>query len=248
MASLLDASGLDGPTFAILFAVTFLGALVQGSIGFGLNLIIAPIFALYRPESLPAAGIIVGLPMTLGSALREFRSIDRPAVLRMTLGRLPGVAVGLWIVTRLAPQALATAIGGTVLFAVLLSAFSPRIPITPVSQGLAGWLAGVMGTTSSIGGPPMALLYQHEPGPVVRSTLGAAMLLGTFLSLGGLYVAGEVLAIHWQVGGAMLPAILLGLAISRGLHGFLDRGWLRPCVLALCAIAGAVVVTDGLLG
>ncbi|MEM9177029.1 MAG: sulfite exporter TauE/SafE family protein [Myxococcota bacterium] len=248
MESLLDSLGLEATAFFVLLATAFFGALVQGSIGFGLNLIVAPVIAVYRPEALPASAIILALPMTLGSAAREFSHIDRSAILWTTVGRVPGIAVGLWIVIRLDAEALATATGGMVLFAVLMSVSSPRIPITPLTQAGAGWLGGVMGTSSSIGGPPLALLYQHSPGPVVRSTLGAAFLVGTGFSFSALLVAGEVRALHWQLGLAMVPAVLAGLFASRALHGFLDRGWLRPCVLGLCGLAGATVVVEGLAG
>ena len=248
MESLLDGMGLDATAFAVVFSAAFVGALVQGSIGFGLNLIVAPTIAVFVPEALPAAAIILALPMTLGSAWREFTHIDRSAILWTTLGRLPGIAVGLWIVIRLDAEALATATGAMVLFAVVMSVSSPRIPITPATQAAAGWLGGVMGTSSSIGGPPLALLYQHSPGPVVRSTLGAAFLVGTGFSFGALLVAGEVGALHWRIGLALVPAVLAGLFASRAFHGWLDRGWLRPCVLALCGLAGAAVVVDGLAG
>lgn len=245
MESLLDGLGLEAPAFFVVFGAAFLGAVIQGSIGFGLNLIVAPIIAVFVPEALPASAIIVALPMTLGSAWREAAHIDRSAILWTTVGRLPGIAVGLWIVLRLEAEALAKATGGMVLFAVVMSVLSPRIPITRVTQAGAGWLGGVMGTSSSIGGPPLALLYQHSPGPVVRSTLGAAFLVGTGCSFGALLLAGEVRALHWRLGLALVPAVLLGLFASRAFHGWLDRGWLRPCVLGLCGLAGLAVVVDG---
>lgn len=246
LSAFLDGSGLDPTALAVLATAAFLGALVQGSIGFGLNLIVAPVIAVYVPEALPAAAIILALPMTLGSAAREFSHIDRSAILWTTVGRLPGIAVGLWIVLRLDAESLATATGVMVLLAVVMSVSSPRIPITPATQAAAGWLGGVMGTSSSIGGPPLALLYQHSPGPVVRSTLGAAFLVGTGFSFGALLLVGEVRALHWRLGLSLVPAVLLGLFASRAFHDWLDRGWLRPCVLGLCGLAGVAVVVDGL--
>jgi len=248
MDALLDALGLSIAGYAIVFAATFVGALVQGSIGFGLNMIVVPALVAHRPEALPAAAIILAIPMTLGSAWREHAHIDRAAILWTTLGRLPGIALGIFVIKALDPDALSTAIGGMVVLAVAMSVVTPRLAITPLTQAAAGWLGGVMGTASSIGGPPLALLYQRSPGPVVRSTLGAAFLVGTVLSLAALVGAGEVTALHWRLGGALVPAVLLGLMASRALHGWLERGWLRPCVLAFCGLAGALVVVRGLLG
>lgn len=246
MDALLASLGLDATAFALICAAAFGGALVQGAIGFGLNLIVAPVIAAFRPEALPASAIILALPMTFGSAARERTHIDRPAVLWTTLGRLPGIAIGVWIVAVLDAEALAVVIGGMVLFAVAISVLSPRVPIRRSTQAGAGFLGGVMGTASSIGGPPLALLYQHAPGPVVRSTLGAAFLVGTGLSLLALALAGELTGEQVRLGLALVPPVLLGLWASRAFHGWLDRGWLRPAVLAVAFASGAVVVVRGL--
>lgn len=238
--------GLGPLGFGVVFATVFVGALVQGAIGFGLNLLVVPIVAALRPEALPAAAIVLALPMTLGSALREHRHIDRPAILWTSLGRLPGVAIGAWVVSVLETETLALVIGGIVLAGVGMSLASPRIRIDRASQAVVGFVSGVMGTASSIGGPPMALLYQREPGPVVRATLGATFLVGVVLSLGALALAGEARAFHWWFGGAMTPAVLLGLWASRRLHARLDGGWLRPCVLAVSGVSAIAVLVRGL--
>lgn len=233
--------------FLVVFGMVFVGATVQGSIGFGLNLIAVPAIAIYQPAALPAAAIIFALPMTFGSAFRERSHIDWSAVLWTTLGRLPGVVLGAWIVAALDPETLSMVIGGIVVLAVLMSIASPAIAIHRGSQASVGFLGGLMGTASSIGGPPMALLYQYQPGPIVRSTLGAAFLVGTALSLSALAIAGEVSPLHWRFAGVMVPGVVLGLLVSRLSHGFLDQGWLRPCVLIFSALAGIAVVARGVL-
>lgn len=246
MEGLFDALGVSGIGFAVAFGSVFVGALVQGSIGFGLNLIVVPAIAVIRPEALPAASIILALPMTLGSAFREREHIDANAVLWTSIGRIPGVVVGAVIVSVLSGDELALMIGGVVVIAVVMSVVSVRIAINRKNQAAVGLVSGLMGTASSIGGPPMALLYQHEPGPKMRATLGATFLVGTGLSLAALGVAGAVRELHWSFGLAMTPAVLLGLFASRYFHGWLDGGWLRPCVLAFATLSGLAVIFRGL--
>jgi uncharacterized membrane protein YfcA len=248
MQPLLEILGLSAAGLFVACSAAFLGALVQGSIGFGLNLIVVPVVAIVEPAALPASGIILALPMTLGSALREHTHIDRPGVVWMTAGRLPGVVLGAWIVSVLAPETLALVIGVIVVLAVGMSIASPPLQLRPGSQAAVGFAGGLMGTASSIGGPPVALLYQGAPGPVVRSTLGATFLVGVVLSLGALGIAGQVEAFHWRFGGVLVPPVLLGLFASRYLHDWLDAGWLRPCVLGFAALAGIGVLLWGVLG
>ena len=130
---------------------------------------------------------------------------------------------------------------------VLMSVWAPGIPVNRISEVFAGLLGGLMGTASSIGGPPIALLYQRAPGPMVRSTLGATFLVGTAFSLAALALFGEVQAIHGLFGLAMFVPVLLGLFASRALHGWMDRGWLRPCVLAFAGHSGLAVIARGLV-
>jgi uncharacterized membrane protein YhaH (DUF805 family) len=46
----------------VLVAVvaTFVGAIIQGAIGFGMNLVTVPALALVLPEALPVAGTLTG--------------------------------------------------------------------------------------------------------------------------------------------------------------------------------------------
>jgi uncharacterized protein len=103
-----------------------------------------------------------------------------------------------------------------------------------------------MGTATSIGGPPLALLYQHHEGPVLRSTLAVVFGIGTLISIAGLAVGGEVHG--WQVllALALVPGIGVGLVAGRFLARRLDARWLRPAVLAVAAIAAVLAIVNGL--
>lgn len=246
MESTLAGLPVTPTAFLVLFATVAIGALVQGTIGFGINVIAAPVAAIVQPDALPAAMIVLALPMTAGSAYRERQHIDREGVLFSTLGRLPGVAIGGYAVSRLDPTALPTWIGGFVVLAAVMSVLSSNLRVTPLASAWVGTVAGIMGTMSSVGGPPLALLYQRAPGPVLRSTLGATFLIGSLLSLAALALAGRVEPWHWGLGLALSPAVGLGLVASRGLHARVDAGWLRTAVVGFACAAGLAVMAKGL--
>jgi uncharacterized membrane protein YfcA len=103
-----------------------------------------------------------------------------------------------------------------------------------------------MGTAAGIGGPPLALLYQHHEGPVVRSTLAASFFFGTILSLTSLAIAREVSWDHLLLGAILAPVVVLGVVGSRALRPVLDRGWLRRAVLVFAAISAIVAIVNGL--
>jgi uncharacterized membrane protein YfcA len=108
-------------------------------------------------------------------------------------------------------------------------------------------LSGVMGTTSAIGGPALAVVYQHRPGPELRSTLALSYLTGIVIAVGALAAVGRVEGWHLWLALELVPALLVGLWLSFRLSSVLDRGWLRPAVLAFAAVAGVVIVIRGLL-
>ena len=112
------------------------------------------------------------------------------------------------------------------------------------TQLTAGAVSGVTGTAVGIGGPPVALLYQHQAGPVVRATLAATFLVGTVLSLTALLVSGSVGRDGLVVGLACAPLVVAGTHLGRRLHDLLDRGWLRPAVIGFSVVSALLVLAE----
>ena len=224
------------------------GALVQGSIGFGSNLVAVPVLALANPEALPATLTLVVIPLVIAMAVRERHAVDRAGVTWITLGRIPGTALGAWVVAVVSGATLSVLLGSGVLVAVALTTFSGPVAVNRVTTAAAGFASGVMGTATSIGGPPMALLYQHHEGAVLRSTLAWAFAFGTALSLTGLLIGGVVHLWQLALAAALLPALAIGLAVSAFVVGRIEGRWLRPAVLAFAAITAVWAIVRGLTG
>jgi uncharacterized membrane protein YfcA len=233
---------------ALLVALTavLVGSIVQGAIGFGLNLLAAPFVALVVPEALPTSLVLVAFPLTISMAIREHHGIDRSAIPWLLVGAVPGTLVGLVIVSEVTGSELAAVIGIITLIGVALSVFSPPVPMNPGTSGVAGFLSNVFGTAASIGGPPIGLLFQHHRAPVARPTIAAFFAASGLLSLVGYVAAGTIHTDQFLFALALLPAMLLGLWLSKHLHPFVDGGWLRPAVLVLSAIAGVAALFRGL--
>jgi uncharacterized protein len=234
----------SGELAAALAAVT-VGAAVQGSIGFGMNLVAVPVIALIRPEALPSTLVFLAMPMTVAMALRERHAIDRPGLAWTLVGRLPGTVAGVWIVTALSGDALSTLTGAFVILAVAMSVAWPPIPVNRETALVAGAASGLMGTAAAIGGPPLALVYQRHPGPVLRATLASAFTVGTFVSATALAIGGEVARSDVALAAALLPGLVLGVVLSRVVAHRIDSRWLRPAVLMFAAATGAVAIVRG---
>ncbi|TNM26532.1 sulfite exporter TauE/SafE family protein [Streptomyces sedi] len=228
------------------FAV-FAGSALQSGIGMGLGLLAAPTLALVEPSLLPGGLLIASLVLPLLGMASEWRDVDRRGLAWALPAQAPGALLGAWLVTRWEADALAGAVGVMVLLAVAASLARTRVAVGPWSLTPAGALAGVTGTATSIGGPPMALLYQHEPPARMRATLAAFFALGSAFSLGALLLTGELDGRQVGYGLAATPLVVSGFLLGRTLRRRIDADALRTLLLAVVALAGAGLLLRALL-
>jgi uncharacterized membrane protein YfcA len=235
-------------TELILLAVVALaGGAVQGSIGFGQNLVLVPIVALVVPEAVPGALVALGIPLTVIMAMREWHGVDWSGLSWLLVGRVPGTLIGVLVVAVVSGDLLSALAGFAVLAGVALSLLPGHVPVNRETACAAGAAAGVLGTTAAIDGPPLALLYQRHPGHTIRATLACAFFAGAVMSFVALVSAGQVHGWQLLLALALAPALLLGLALSTFVTRLVGERSLRPAVLTVVAIAGAAAVARGLL-
>jgi uncharacterized membrane protein YfcA len=228
--------------------VVAFGALVQGTVGFGLALVAAPLLVLLDPAYVPVPLLLLATGHALLTLRRERGETDWAGVGWATLGRLPGIALGVLAVVVLPQRWFEAVVAGTVLVCGGLSLVRWRPRPTAPALLVAGVVSGAGGTASAIGGPPVALLYQNERGPRVRATLGAYFAVGSLLSILGLAVAGEVQLDALRTAALLLPFMVAGFVVSTPARKLLEQGWTRPAVLAV-AIGGALALLgQALLG
>lgn len=237
--------GLDPWMLVAALAVVVIGSAVQASIGFGMGLIAAPILGLIDPAFLPAAVVIIVFPLGIGVALRDRASIDWRGVGLALLGRLPGVVLGAWVVHVVNSQAISAIVAISVMLAAVGSVTKLRFSTSDRNLVIAGMASGFAGTAAGIGGPPMALTYQHADLATLRSTLAAFFTVGSLLSFAALAVSGEVGHRQLELSALLLPAVGVGLLTSRSTIGRIPDRFVRPVVLIVCiAAALALLVAE----
>lgn len=225
--------------------LVFFGAVVQGTMGFGLAIVSAPFLMLVEPDLVP--GPVIFFSMT-SAALNVWSNRTGLALGELSIAliaRIPGTLLGMLVLAIASPALLSVLLGLSVLAAVALSIRAPHITRTPNVMFSAGFLSGFMGTTTAVGGPPIALAYQSSTGPQARANLGGYMLVGMLGSLVALVMIGRFTGAHLQISLIMLVPVLLGFRLARALAPLVNPAWLRPGLLVLCAIAGLAALTKG---
>lgn len=236
---------LDLGIVALCVAV---GGVLQGSVGFGFGAFAAPLLAIVDTRLVPGPLLVTALAITLLVAWRERHSLHLAEVGWAVAGRVPGTVVGALAVALLPTRALVIALALTVLFAVAVSLGNLRVQRTRHSLLVAGIASGTMGTATSVGAPPMALLYQDAPGATLRGTLSGFSLLGAAGSLVGLFAVGELGQFELQAGLLLVPPMLVGYGLSAAVARYLDQGRSRKAVLGLCAASSLFLLVRELVG
>lgn len=240
--------GLDPSVIAILAGTVLVGAAVQTLVGLGVGLVAAPVTTLVAPEMMPGTLLWLAAVLPLVTLLREHDNIDWRGLGWSVPARIPGTVVGVALVALVSEQELGIAVGLMVLTAVVLTVKTVRLPVNRVTLTAAGFVSGVTGTATSIGGPPLALLYQHREAPQIRSTLAVYFVLGAVLSLVGLGVGGALETRELLLALLLAPCLVGGFAVSTVLRRWVDPGHIRYGVLAVCGLSALVLLVRSLTG
>lgn len=157
----------------------------------------------------------------------------KPAI----LWRVPGSVVGAGLLLVVSESTLAILIAAVIASGMAANFFRIDIPFSRRNLGIAGFLSGVMGTSTSIGGPPMAILMQGQQANVIRSNLAAFYLFSCIISLTMLMMTGYLGWRELLLGAPLIPAALLGSWLASRFHGFINDDVMRYGCLLLCAIS-----------
>ena len=204
-----------------------LGGFVQSGIGLGLGLVAAPMVTLLDPALMPGSMLVAGASLPVLILAREALHTDWPGVSWALTGRVAGTVGGIWVLAAVSLRALGIVVGTLV---------------------TAGVISGVTGTATSIGGPPVALLYQSEDGPRVRATLSMFFIVGNSLALCALALTGHLPGRDVLAGLVFTGCAVVGFAVAAGLRRFIDAGRTRAAVLAAAAGSALVLIVHSILG
>ncbi|MDV7102821.1 sulfite exporter TauE/SafE family protein [Vibrio sp. TH_r3] len=230
---------LDGYSPVLLaMAIIFLGSFVQTAIGFGLAILAAPLLMLLSNDYVPVPIVIIALFITSLSTLKNRSNIEVGELKSAIIGRVPGSVVGGLLLTYVSVQVLSLWLGIIVLLSLLVSLLPFRIEPTRNKMAIAGFLSGFMGTSSGIGGPPMAILLQHQEANKFRGNLSAFFLFSSIMSLVVQWLVGYLTVEHIYMSLPLLPAAWLGYKVATLVAHRLSKQWIRWSALSLCLISG----------
>ena len=239
-----DVSALAWLAMAVLVVA---GAILQVGAGVGFGTLVAPGTMLVAPILMPASVICLSFASAMLGAARLKGGIAYREVAVAVAGRALGAAVASWMIVRIGSrEGFALLFAGLTLLGVILSRTRLTVRINTPVLVVAGFLSGLMATVTTMGGPPMALVYQNREAALARPTLNMFFAIGTLPPIAALWAAG-VLDLS-SVGRALvlLPAVLVGVALSHLATRFIDRRY-RTILLVFCVAAAVIIAAKALM-
>lgn len=233
---------------ALALLVTAVSAALQGTVGFGFAVLSVPVLSLVDPRLAPVPQLLVTLPLTLSMAWSERHAVDLKGVGWVLAGRLPGAAIGVLLLELADDRLLDALLASMVLLAIVMLMCGVPLRRRPGTEFGAGVVSGVMGLVSSIGGPPLALLYRNEKGATIRASLAAIFTIGLGITIVSRVLAREITWLDLHLSILLLPALFFGLWVSRYLHGHIEGRGLRVAIVVVAALASLGLIVRAVSG
>ena len=227
-------------TFALMFLLFFFGGIIQGCMGFGLAMVVAPPMLLMMPAAVAVPTMAVAGLLNTGTAAWSLRKhMQANIILPLALGSLAGLPLGIYLLKSLDGPVFKAGVGALMvgLAALMLSGWRwqlkyPRRALLPV-----GFASGFLGGSISISGPPIVLFLSNLG--VSRDEFRANSL-GYFTLHGLMALAGFAISylltpeVGWHAAG-LIPAVFLGTQV--GLHLATRLGQITFQRITLIAVA-----------
>ena len=248
--------------WAGLAATTFAAALLQSAGGFGFAVVATPLYLMFvAPGRAVHLVIIIATALSLAVLPGLRRQVEPGLLLRLLIGSIAGLPLGLAAFRHSDPTVVRVAAGTTVLgFAVLLALLRRRSRsgrAAPLAMArsrdlVAGAVSGVATALVGMAGPPVLiyLLLAGAASQVIRATLLAFFALVYAVTLAAHAATIGVPAQSWLTAGVLLPFAFLGGLVGRPLGDRLGAGGFALLAICLLAIAGlfTLAAAAGLAG
>jgi hypothetical protein len=224
-------------------------ALLAGTSGFGLGLVATPVLLLcgFSISFAVTAALLIGIATRVTVAW-SFRSEVTPRrVVLLVGGAAPGLWIGSWTLGVLDAHDVKIVVGIAVAASAAALAWVDRVPPRSSVGALdvvAGFLGGLLGTTTSLIGVPPALLLARRRLATRRFLADLAVYLVVTASLGLVVLAvdGNFSARAGRAVVVWLPAVLVANVVGTRLALRASEQTFRRLTLLLGFAAGLVTV------
>ncbi len=243
---------LSGLTSELLLAslIVLLASAAQAVTGFGFALVLVPLLAVvYDPKLVVIISISLGLICKLPLLISTWRQVQLLQIVPLSLTAIVGTYFGTQILLRADADVLRLVIGFVVVLLASPMLFDYRRPV--IRERLAalgvGFVSGVLGGATSMGGPPVVLLGVNQGWrkESFRANLLAFFVVSNSSSLVNLAGAGALKSSALALDVLLVPATAVGILAGNWLFKRIDHDRFRKIVVLLVIATGLLSVWTG---
>jgi uncharacterized protein len=238
--------------FGLLVAST-----IQAATGFGFSLVAGPaLYAVAAPSAAVALVLVLGQVVNVLVLFGERRAlqIDWLAVRPALAASIPGLPIGALIIRTVPAGVMRLGVGVVVCLIVMLRVTRRTRPGREARTGrgsalAAGFAVGVLTTSTTTSGPPLAiwLTARRMPPAAIRDAVTVIYFVLDLIGIGVLLVvAGSTSLDRAGWVPALIPVAIAGHFLGRRAFLRLPSRYYEPIVLASAFAAGVLSITIAL--
>ena len=217
-----------------LFGIALFAATVNGALGYGFSSLTVPLALLFLPQKLLSPALVL-VELVINSWVviynRGSLSAVRRRAIPILIGLIPGILIGGYLLSSANPGLLKFGTYAVLLPLILLQAAGVRRPIraeraagVPLGMGV-----GVLYSTTTISGPPLALMFNNQGlhKEEFRAALGTVRVVETTLTAVVYGFLGLFSMQSMSLVIPLAPAVLLGVPLGAYLIRYMQSETFR---------------------
>lgn len=239
---------MDISTLLIISAAIALGFFVQSVTGFAAGIVALPLLLFVLPLQ-PSVALLAIYMLLFGIILivKYWRDVDKKIVGYMTIGVIPGLIIGVYLLANIDTEILKKILGAFILIHVVshwLRGNKNLLPKFRQTGFAAGFVGGIFSGLYS-GGSPIYAIYivrALKEARAIRATIAAMLLVANFLRVPLLVGCGILTFETVKTALIAAPVFLLALYFGNKVHRKLDNTMFKQVVMALLALCAIMLL------
>lgn len=242
--------GLTGFSFLVVLAAGY----VQGFTGFGFAVVFTPlaVFFISDAQQVVLLSLFLGAVLSVGVLVESRRGLRARRAGMLLSGAVLGTPAGIAVLSLVSPHALRIIITASALLVATLWLVRPPPPLEKESGAvwLGGLVGGFLNGSTSMGGPPPALVASIQQWPVQesRAALTTFNLFSYVLGLATAAISGLIDTDFLLGGLRLLPIAIVGSLLGGWSARHVSRDVFRYALLATVWLAGLFGLVSVLRG
>ena len=241
--------GVEPNTVAIAIAIVLAAAVVKGTTGFGFALISTPLLLLFWE---PKVLIPIFLPLSIIADVlivaQTWRKVEWVKILPLVASGIAGVPLGAYLLTTVPTDLLKLMVSSIALSMATLMLLGITIAISRerLASAITGFVSGVLSTSTTMSGPPVALLMinQRWDKETFRACLAMFFLVIQITGILYLTFLGNITPKTLTVSIALWPSVIVGNLIAVKILSRIPQSTFIRIATALVMITATFVIVE----